>query len=176
MPHAVAAVFDVYSSFAWIEESALSVWLRESPSLWAFPFVLILHTVGMGFLVGTNVAMDLRILGFAPRIPLSLIGKVFPVMWFGFVVNVISGTLLLIAYPTKALTNPLFYVKLFLIAVGLAQTWFLRNRVLRDPHVDIEPVVTKGRMVAGTSLVIWTGAVTAGRFLAYTYRHLMVGE
>jgi hypothetical protein len=26
----------------------------------------------------------------------------------------------LIAYPTKALTNPLFYVKLTLIAIGLA--------------------------------------------------------
>src|SRR5206468_4715679 len=28
--------------------SFLSVWVRESPSLWAFPFILICHTVGMG--------------------------------------------------------------------------------------------------------------------------------
>src|SRR5436309_12171806 len=103
-----------YSVFSWIETSALSSWIRESPSLWAFPFILILHTVGMGFLVGPNVAMDLRILGFAPRIPLSLFEKFFGVMKVAFVINVISGVLLLIAYPTKALTNPLFYVKLFL--------------------------------------------------------------
>jgi hypothetical protein len=49
--------------------------LRESPSLWAFPFVLILHTVGMGFLAGTNVAMDLRVVGFAPKVPLALVEK-----------------------------------------------------------------------------------------------------
>ena len=40
-------------------------------------------------------------------------------MWAGFWVNAVSGVLLLIAYPTKALTNPLFYVKLVLIAIGL---------------------------------------------------------
>ena len=69
--------FALVSFTGWIEETALSVWLRESPSLWAFPFVLILHTIGMGFLVGSNIALDLRVLGFAPRIPLSLFEKLF---------------------------------------------------------------------------------------------------
>src|SRR5437867_13235035 len=77
----------MYHFLGWVEQTQLSVWLRESPSLLAFPFVLILHTVGMGFLVGTNVAMDLRILGFAPRVPLSLLQKFFPVMGLGFFVN-----------------------------------------------------------------------------------------
>ena len=53
--------------FTWIETTALSIWLRESPSLWAFPFVLILHTVGLAFLVGANVALDVRVLGLAAR-------------------------------------------------------------------------------------------------------------
>src|SRR6188768_4001182 len=97
--------------YIWLEATSLSTWLRESPSLWAFPFVLILHTVGMGFLAGANVAMDLRVVGFAPKIPLSLFERFFLVMKVGFVVNAVSGILLLLAYPTKALTNPLFYIK-----------------------------------------------------------------
>ena len=53
--------------FTWIEMSALSIWLRESPSLWAFPFVLILHTVGLAFLVGAaNVALDVRVSAWPP--------------------------------------------------------------------------------------------------------------
>ena len=40
--------------FGWVEATALSYWLRESPSLWAFPFVLILHTVGLAFFVGRH--------------------------------------------------------------------------------------------------------------------------
>src|SRR5881409_496416 len=147
----------MYHFLGWVEQTQLSVWLRESPSLLAFPFVLILHTVGMGFLVGTNVAMDLRILGFAPRVPLSLLQKFFPVMGLGFFVNAVSGLLLLIAYPTKALTNPLFYTKLFLIGLGLVETRWIRDQVLRHPTVDVEPVSTRGRVLAGTSLAVWAG-------------------
>src|SRR5687768_9367863 len=98
--------------FDWIENSALSLWVRESPSMWAFPFILILHTIGMAFLVGPNLALNLRVLGVGSGIPLSLMQRVFPIMRLGFVVNAVSGLLLLIAYPTKALTNPVFYLKL----------------------------------------------------------------
>src|SRR5688572_32446634 len=95
--------------FTWIETTALSTVLRESPSLWAFPFVLILHTVGLAFLVGSSVAINVRALGLAPGVPFGPLGRYFLVMWLGFWVNAFSGVLLLITYPTKALTNPLFY-------------------------------------------------------------------
>ena len=167
---------NVYHLFAWVEASALSTWLRESPSMWSFPFVLILHTVGMGFLVGANVAVDLRVLGMAPRIPLSLLEKFFIVMKIAFFINAISGILLLIAYPTKALTNPIFYLKLFLIAFGLVEAALLRTKVLRAPNADVEMATTRGKVLAATSLAVWAGGVTAGRFLAYTYVHLLAGE
>src|SRR5215218_4997144 len=95
--------------FAWVEGSALSIWLREAPTLWAFPFVLILHTWGLAFLVGANVALDVRLLGLARDVPLRASEWCYPVMWIGFWINAVSGVLLLIAYPTKALTNPLFF-------------------------------------------------------------------
>ena len=54
--------------FAWIESSAPSVWLRESLSVFAFPMVLTLHTVGLAFLVGPAMALGLRLLGVARQI------------------------------------------------------------------------------------------------------------
>ncbi len=48
----------------WVEQTAYGTWLRESPSMWAFPVPLVLHAIGMAFLVGTNAALDFRILGF----------------------------------------------------------------------------------------------------------------
>jgi hypothetical protein len=167
---------DAFSIFSWIETSALSAWVRESPSLWAFPFILILHTVGMGFLVGTNIAIDLRLLGFAPRVPVSLLQKIFIVMKVAFFVNAVSGILLLAAYPTKALTNPLFYIKLFLIGFGLVQTGWIRDKVLRAPEAAGEPVSIHARVLAASSLVVWAAAVTTGRLLAYTYKHLLAGD
>ena len=150
---------------AWLEHTDFSVWIRESPSLLAFPAFLIAHAFGMGFLAGTNAALDLRILGFAPRIPLAMFERFFPVIWFGFVINLISGVLLLIAYPTKALTNPVFYIKLASIAGGMIVMLLLRTRAIRQGQ--------QPRALAIVSLILWAGAIVAGRLLAYTCTYLL---
>jgi hypothetical protein len=160
----------------WLEATALSTWLRESVSLLAFPTALTLHTVGMGFLVGTNAAIDLRILGVAASMPLKPMARFFPVMWIAFAMNAVSGTLLLIAYPTKALTNPLFYVKLTVIGLAVANLRLLRKHVFRNPGLDIEPMTRKGKILAGASLFLWTAVIAAGRFLAYTYTYLRAAD
>jgi len=150
---------------AWLEHTAFSIWIRESPSLLVFPTFLIVHAFGMAFLAGTNAALDWRILGVAPQIPLKLMEKFFPVLWFGFVINLISGLLLLIGYPTKALTNPVFYIKIGCIAGGMVMMMLIRNRVIRDGQ--------DGRMLAIVSLIFWVSAIVAGRLLAYTCTYLM---
>lgn len=74
---------------AWLEENALSTSVRESRLL--YPTILALHSVGMAFLVGLSAAIDLRILGCAPRLPLAPMERFFPVMWLGFWV-ILAGT------------------------------------------------------------------------------------
>jgi len=158
--------------FVWLEATSLSTWLRESPSLWAFPFVLILHTVGLAFFVGTNVAWDVRVLGFSLGIPLEALRRYFLVMWAGFWVNAFSGVLLLIAYPTKALTNPLFYAKLALIAFGVVLAFRIRREVNGiAARADAPPMA---RMLAAVSLACWIAVIFAGRLLAYTCTRLTV--
>jgi hypothetical protein len=159
--------------FRWIEESALSRWLCESPSLFAFPGVLAVHTIGMAFLAGANAAMNLRILGVAPGVPVSTMERFTPVMRTGFWLNAISGILLLIAYPTKAFTNPVFYLKLGLIAAAMIHTHWLRNGVVRNPQADIA-IPARMKILAASSLFLWIAAITAGRLLAYTYTRLTV--
>ena len=152
------------SFLAWLETTGFSTWIREEPSVWAFPAVLSMHTVGMGLAAGINAAFALRILGVAPQVSLTEMRRFMPVMWFGFWLNFFSGIALLIGYPTKALTNPVFYLKLVLIATGVWLVGRIRDRM---------DTGAKGLAIA--SLVCWGGAITAGRLLAYTYRHLMAG-
>src|SRR5437763_10283808 len=102
-----------------IEESGISTWLRESESPFAFYFVLLFHTFGLALLVEANAVIDLRLLRIQPDIPLAPLKRLFGVMWLGFAINAISGMLLLTAYPTKALTNPVFCVKLVLIGFAV---------------------------------------------------------
>jgi hypothetical protein len=158
--------------FVWLEATSLSTWLRESPSLWAFPFVLILHTVGLAFFVGTNVAWDVRVLGFSLGIPLEALRRYFLVMWAGFWINAFSGVLLLIAYPTKALTNPLFYAKLALIAFGIVLAFRIRREVNGLAVRAGAPPMA--RMLAAVSLACWIAVIFAGRLLAYTCTRLTV--
>ena len=158
----------------WLEDTPFSIWIRESGP--AFFGSLILHSVAMGFVVGVHVSMNLRILGMAPGIPLSLMRRFFPVFWVSLVFVSLSGVLLLIAYPAKALTNPVFYLKLSAIVIALFITRSLAKGVLQDPSYDAEPVPRKARMLAALSLFLWAGAVTSGRFLAYTYKILMASH
>jgi hypothetical protein len=153
----------------WVETSALSVWVRDSPSVFAFPIILSCHTIGMGFLAGMNAAIALRILGVAPRVPLMEARRVFPVLWAGFWLNAISGVVLLIGYPTKALTNPMFYFKLTCVALGLVVQTLIRRRVLANAAAGVELVPVSGKLLAAASLLLWAAVITSGRLLAYTY-------
>tara|TARA_B100000749_G_C18393745_1_gene451476 strand:- start:487 stop:984 length:498 start_codon:yes stop_codon:yes gene_type:complete len=158
----------------WLEDTPFSIWIRESGP--AFFGSLILHSVAMGFVVGVHVSMNLRILGMAPGIPLSLMRRFFPVFWVGLVFVSLSGVLLLIAYPAKALTNPVFYLKLSAIVTALFITKSLAKGVLQDPSYDAERAPRKARVLATVSIFLWAGAVTSGRFLAYTYKILMASH
>jgi hypothetical protein len=190
-------VFDAF--FGWLESTAFSVWMRESPSVFAFPIILAVHTIGLGLLAGITVALDLRLLGFAPRVPLQEFRRFWPLLWLGFSLNVASGLALIAAYPTKALTNPVFYIKLALIAVALVILQRVRP-FLTTP--DMAPAtgdvgrshqvrgasqvalaapapaaiggLERARSLAIVSLVCWAGAIVSGRFLAYTYIRRMV--
>jgi hypothetical protein len=155
-----------------VEESGVSTWLRESESPFAFYFVLLFHTFGLALLVGANAVIDLRLLGVERDIPLAPLKRLFGIMWLGFAINAVSGVLLLIAYPTKALTNPVFYTKLTLIGLAVWVMTRLKSRVFDDPSLNEAAMIGRGRTLAKWSLVLWIGAITTGRLLAYTYTYL----
>jgi len=150
-----------------IEQNGFFQWVRQSESIFAFSGVLLLHTIGMGFVVGLNACMDLRILGFAPALRLAAMEKFFPVLWFGFWLNAITGTILLGVDATAKLTNVDFYVKMAFIALAVINLRMLKKHVFRDPLIDKVPPSSRAKLLAITSLIFWLGAITAGRLLAY---------
>jgi hypothetical protein len=155
-----------------IEETGFSTWLRESESPFAFYFILLFHTFGLALLVGANVVVDLRLLGVARAIPLAPLRRLFGIMWIGFAMNAVTGILLVIAYPTKSLTNIDFYIKLALIGFAVWVMQQLKSRVFEDTSLSEEAMTARGATLAKWSLILWFGAITAGRLLAYTYKYL----
>ena len=116
-----------------------------------------------------SAAFDLRLLGVAPNIPPIAFVRFLPVMWFGLWLNVVTGLALLLAYPTKALTNPVFYLKLSLIAGGL----LILRATLRRVRESLAISGTT-KLLAAVSLIVWAAAIASGRLLAYTCTRLTV--
>ena len=164
----------IEQAFDWFEHTDLSMWVRGD-SMLAFPLILTVHTIGMGFLAGTSSAIALRILGVARQAPLPVMEKFYPVLWIALAANFVSGTLLLIGYPYKAFTNPVYYVKLSFIALAVTLIVKIRNQVLRAGDPERVALGIRARRLAMLSLFSWVGTITAGRLLAYTFTWLRVG-
>ena len=158
-----------------LEQSGLSTWLRESPSVFGFYFILVLHPIGLALVVGPAAAIDLRLLGVAPDVPLPPLRSWFNLMWLGLAINISSGALLVLAYPSKAFTNPDFYIKLTLIGFAVWTLQRIKTQVFDDSSLSEAARLAKGKMLAVWSLVLWTGVITAGRLLAYTCSYLVYG-
>jgi hypothetical protein len=150
-----------------LEQSGFSQWVRQSGSLWAFPGILLVHTYGMGIMVGIIAGIDLKILGFVPALPLAPLSKFFPLVWVAFWLDAITGTMLLAADATTKLTNPDFGIKMTFIVLAVINQRLIQKRVFGDPEIDHRPFTSNARMLAVMSLLCWLGAITAGRLLAY---------
>ena len=158
---------------AWLSGSPVGEWV--SGSTWAYPSLLFVHTLGLGVLVGLNSAIGLRLLGFAPSVPVAAMEPLFPYMWAGFWVNAVSGSVLFIADAPKKAANPSFIVKLVLIGLAVVVMRKLKRHAfpiaenLNASNLSNPSVVTgRARMLAAMSLLLWAGAITAGRLMAYT--------
>ena len=150
----------LYDFFVWLGETAIGRYLNQSTA--AFAATESLHIIALSLVGGAVLITHLAALGLTlkPLAPATIVRNLQPLAYLGLVLVTISGLLLLAAGPFKYYTNPLFPVKLALLAAALAaHTWLIR-RLARG---DGAPIAT--RALALTSLLLWTGVVVAGRWL-----------
>jgi hypothetical protein len=157
-----------------LEGSDLSRWIRGD-SMLTFPTIITLHTIGMGLLAGSSSAIALRILGAAAGIPLGAMRRFYPLMWLALSVNAATGALLVIGYPTKQLTNPLFYLKLSLVALAIWLVYRIGADVLPAAQAGEKTLTARAKWMASLSLAAWAGLIVAGRLLEYTHKWEMLG-
>jgi hypothetical protein len=152
-----------------IENSAYAVWVRESPSIFAYTTILSLHAIGLAIIVGIHTLVALRLLGFVPAIPLQPLRKLFPWMYLGFAINLFSGSSLLAANLTNDLGNWLFLAKLVFILFAMINLELTRMYVFDKPGalVATGELPKHAKTFAIAALVLWSLAMVAGRFTAY---------
>jgi hypothetical protein len=154
----------------WLEGSGFGTAIRQSR--WLYPVVETGHILGFVVLVGGAVMFDLRVLGISRSIPVEPLARL--LLWCARVslpVVLLTGLTLFITNATTTAANPVFRLKLVLIAAGLANAAAFRRgapfRSVRDWDRDL-PSPLGARLTAALSLLLWIGVIVCGRFIAYT--------
>ena len=152
--------------FQRLQNSAFTEWFLGSPSIWAYPTVLTLHTVGMAILVGASFVINLRVLQVSGAMPLHRLQPLYRFIWIGFVINLLSGLVLFVTEAADRIVDPVFYFKIGSIAAALWLGVMVKRQAL--DRIDAPQVATvRSRALAAASLSLWTIAIVAGRLMAY---------
>jgi hypothetical protein len=149
-----------------LEGSAPAVYLRASQ--YGYPLVNAAHILALATLFGSILALDLRLLGLWRVVPVQPLARVLPqVGATGLALAIPTGLALFAVQPFDYLAHPLFPVKLTLIAMAAANALFLHRTAGWQAMLSGGPVTPRLRLGAAVSLFGWSGAILAGRWLAY---------
>ncbi|SNT31849.1 hypothetical protein [Tropicimonas sediminicola] len=145
----------------WLEDSVVG--MTVSSTEWGYPIILSLHAVGMAILVGVALMLLVRVLGFAPAIPVTAMAPYGRVVLGGFVLNLASGAALFCGNASELFFNWAFRIKIVLVFAGMALTWRLIRVCIRQTD-DVAPT---HRRLAGVAAATWVAAIISGRLIGY---------
>jgi len=160
---------DVSQLLSNLQASHFGVWVATS--VWAYEIILALHAVGLAFLVGIMMVVDLRILGLAKAVPLTALRPAMRVVWGGFALQAASGISLFVADAPRFASNYMFRGKLASVFIGMSLAVFIDRSVLRT-RSSLGSTATKSpallaKALAALSLAAWLSAIVCGRLIAY---------
>jgi len=154
---------------AWVvalEGSALAFFIRDST--WLYPFANLTHILGLALLVGPILVLDLRLIGITRAGNVADLSRLITLVAVkGLCLLLVSGSVIFIADASALATNPVFLIKIALLAIGIANA--VTFRILwqaRLPTWDRDRPGF-GRFQAMLSPVVWLGTASCGRLIAY---------
>src|SRR4029453_14357904 len=160
---------DVYQ--IWLERTlrAINPVAAFMHSKWGWPAAESVHFLGLSLLIGCIGLFDLRLLGFAKRIPIAALHRLIPWGLAGYGINVVSGLAFLMTEPDQYIYNPAFQFKLLFMAVGgFNRTAFYLLACPRPPRPGgAAEAPRSARIIAATSLCMWIAVIVCGRLLTF---------
>jgi hypothetical protein len=154
---------------AWLKETPLSVTLQSVE--WVVPAVQTVHILAIAAVAGAALAVAFRSLGLSARdrTTSAVAAQFLPVVWGALPVLLATGLVLIVAEPARALENPVFWTKMTLLGTAIVVTAVYHLPLRRDAAFWDGSVTRKRatKVLAITSLLLWTGIIFAGRWIAY---------
>lgn len=150
-----------------LEDSSLATLIRQST--WLYPFLEIIHLVGIVLLVGAAFLFDLRLLGLSRNLPVTDLARyLLPWSRRGLFLIIPSGILLFSTNAVALATDPVFHLKMIgLVTGGLNAGVFHRFVFPTSSGGAQAGIPAAAKAVALCSVLLWLLVISCGRLLAY---------
>lgn len=155
----------------WLSTTSLSVFLQERP--WVIASLQSLHILAIGVLLGSVFMITLRLVGSAglDRTVIQTQRRFGPWLAGALVVLVMTGGLLVVAEPRRELLAFSFWMKMVLLAIGVAIAGSFHLSLKKNAELWENSLANHGfvKFLAVFTLVIWLCIIVLGRLIAYDY-------
>ena len=155
----------------WIESTSLSQELAGS--IWVYPIIESLHTIGVALFLGLLLVWDLRLLGVMfTRVAVTEIwARLIPWIVIGAVFMMATGIALFWAKPVYSWGHVFFRIKVVALLLALINAAAFHVGIERRIiDWDLAPTPPRAARIAGViSVVLWAVIVIAGRLIGYNW-------
>jgi hypothetical protein len=154
----------------WLAATSLSHTIQTAG--WIIPTLQTIHILCVAIVFASALLVDFRIFHlFEREVPLSQVMRRFlPAIWPVLVILLLTGSLLIVGEPRRSLVNSTFQLKMVLLLVAILLTATLQRGIATSPAFwerDRNRRIA-GQLVATASILVWSGILLAGRWIAYT--------
>ena len=153
-----------------IQDTEFSTSLRESVYMWGI--VDGIHVIGLCLFLGMLLFWELRLfnVGMRSATVSETWARLSPLILAGFVVMVLSGTLLFVSEPLRFWGSILFRIKMVaMVAAGVNALIFHYSVGRRLVDWDTRPLPASAHVVGALSVTLWVLILFCGRLIAYNW-------
>ena len=135
-------------------------WVKTlSETGWMYVTVSVIHYLTMFWFIGSMAVVDLRVMGVAARKRnlTELSTQIYPWAWTGLVLAIISGFLMFLTDAGDWAPDPVFHVKVLMIAISIALAILVQVMV---PKWAVLPEIPAwAKILALVALLFWIGTI-----------------
>jgi len=155
---------------SYLENTPLSLAIQSNA--WVIPSVQTVHILAIAATLIASLMINLRLLRLAGNelSISSVMGRYTSIIWLAIPILLATGIILIIAEPARSLANPAFQLKMLMLVIVIAITYWLQRASNRNSYFwDASPKKRSlASILAMCSIGLWAGIVSCGRWIAYT--------
>jgi hypothetical protein len=156
----------------WLSTTAPSVFIQEH-NAWAIPTIQSVHIVGIAFVMGSVLMMDLRILGWAgaDQTLRQTVDRFGPWLTGSLWLLLATGLLMVIGEPVRELVTFSFWLKMALVAAGALVAVLFQRALLRHDQQWGDRLASRAsiKAFAIVTFLVWALVIVLGRLIAYDH-------